>query len=81
MPLLLRTLMHSTLGTLLNTLSLFRHLDHLLPQMDGASAAVLSVLPKAAAAIISAATNAEGQLSAAQPQVKPSHLPPVLDVQ
>lgn len=37
--------------------------------MDGASAAVLSVLPKAAAAIISAATNAEGQLSAAQPQV------------
>ncbi len=40
------------------------------PQMDGASAAVLSVLPKAAAAIISAATNAEGQLSAAQPQVR-----------
>ena len=38
-------------------------------QMDGASAAVLSVLPKAASAIISAATNAEGHLSAAQPQV------------
>lgn len=38
-------------------------------QMDGASAAVLSVLPKAASAIISAATNSEGQLSAAQPQV------------
>lgn len=37
--------------------------------MDGASAAVLSVLPKAASAIISAATNAEGQLSAAQPQI------------
>jgi hypothetical protein len=37
--------------------------------MDGASAAVLSVLPKAAAVIIGAATNAEGQLSAAQPQV------------
>jgi hypothetical protein len=37
--------------------------------MDGASAAVLSVLPKAASAIISAATNAEGHLSAAQPQV------------
>ena len=38
-------------------------------QMDGASAAELSVLPKAASAIISAATNAEGHLSAAQPQV------------
>ena len=37
--------------------------------MDGASATVLSVLPQAASAIISAATNSEGQLSAAQPQV------------
>ncbi|KAL4423628.1 hypothetical protein ABPG77_009215 [Micractinium sp. CCAP 211/92] len=40
-----------------------------LAKMDGASAAVLSVLPKAASAIISAACNSEGQLSAAQPQV------------
>ncbi|KAL4439824.1 hypothetical protein ABPG75_002825 [Micractinium tetrahymenae] len=40
-----------------------------LAKMDGASAAVLSVLPKAASAIISAASNSEGQLSAAQPQV------------
>lgn len=40
-----------------------------LAKMEGASAAVLSVLPQAASAIISAASNTEGQLSAAQPQV------------
>lgn len=52
--------------------------------MDGASAVVLSVLPKAAAAIIGAATNAEGQLSAAQPQVLMlllAHLPVMPAVQ
>ncbi|EFN51132.1 hypothetical protein CHLNCDRAFT_141330 [Chlorella variabilis] len=55
-----------------------------LAKMDGASAVVLSVLPKAAAAIIGAATNAEGQLSAAQPQVLMlllAHLPVMPAVQ
>jgi hypothetical protein len=52
--------------------------------MDGGSAAVLAVLPKAASAIISAATSPEGQLSAAQPAVLAlllEHLPVLPAVQ